>query len=958
MSGARSFLDDLAEKLLVDFSGNLEGVSIVFPNRRAGLFFTRALAGRISNPIWSPAILSFEDFIYSLTDKTPSDNLSLLLDLYDVFVKKSGFKESFDRFYYWGDMLLKDFNEIDKNLIRVEALFTTLKNLKEIDAQFAFMSQEERDAIRRFWGSALEKKSIHKDSFLQFWSTLYPVYISYKEVLKKSGMAYSGMIYRDLCTDIKKGQFKWTKGNVIFAGFNAFSPSEELIVKWFIESSHGSIFWDIDAYYFNNKDHEAGSFFRQYYNDQIFRKSFPSKIPDFFKEKDKHIHTIASSQYSGQAKIAGNLVRNIIAEQGVNSLDNTVVVFPDESLLPQVLYSLPDNLDKINITMGYQLNNSAFFSLFDNLLDLQETIRMGKNKSWFYHKHVINILNHHFVSGIAGEICTSLIGMIEKNNMTLISSDLFNEEALISEIFNPLAGQNLFDYLIQILIKIRGSFDTIDEEKYFFEKEFSIVFYKLLNRLKEIFAEKNITITPEILKRILKYYAQLEKIPFSGEPLEGLQMMGLMETRNLDFKNVIILCVNEGQLPNTGSMNSFIPYNVRKAFGLPNTDSQDSIYSYLFYRLIQRSKNVYLVYNTEESSVRQSEPSRYIYQLKFESGFDIQPHWLSLDIAVTNRSPIVISKDNFVMKRLQRYCLKDKFKFSPSSLNVYLSCPLNFYYRYVLDIVEEMEVSEDLDPAKFGNILHNTMDHLYRPYIGKMIVPEYIENIKKHIDDSIRKSFSKYYGQKNELDFQFEGKNILGREIIKNYINKILEKDKNQGPFEIVGLEKRYSYDFPMKINGVPVQVGLKGIIDRIDTKDGITRIIDYKSGRDESSFKDIPGLFDNTDDKRNKAIFQAFFYALLFIKNNPEMAGGPIISGLYNFRELYNKDFDIRIKLKRRGFDGFVDNILVYMDEYEEHLTNLISEIFDSNVPFKHRDDKDSCMYCEGLGMPSDMDG
>jgi hypothetical protein len=590
-------------------------------------------------------------------------------------------------------------------------------------------------------------------------------------------------------------------------------------------------------------------------------------------------------------------------------------------------------------------------------LDLQETTRTGKNKSWFYHKYVLNILNHHFVSGIAGEACTSLIGMIEKNNMTLISSDLFNVEALVSEVFNPTAGQNLFDYLIQILIKIRGSFDTINEEKYFFEKEFSIVFYKLLNRLKEIFKEKDITITPAILKRILKYYVQLEKIPFSGEPLEGLQMMGLMETRNLDFKNVIILCANEGQLPNTGPMNSFIPYNVRNAFGLPNTDSQDSIYSYLFYRLIQRSKNVFLVYNTEESSVRQSEPSRYIYQLKFESGFDIQPHWLSLDIAVTNRSPIVIKKDNFVMNRLQRYCQKDKHKLSPSALNLYLSCPLNFYYKYVLDIKEEKEVSEDLDAAKFGNILHNTMDHLYRPYIGKMIYPENIDTIKKQIDGSIRKSFSKYYGQKNELDFQFEGKNILGREIIKNYIIKILEKDKNQAPFEIIGLEKRYSYDFPMKINGAHDQVGLKGIIDRIDKKDGIIRIIDYKSGRDESSFNGIPGLFDKTNDKRNKAILQTFFYALLFIRNNPEMAEGPIVSGLYNFRELYDKNFDIRIKLKGRGNDGFVDNIIPFMEEYEQHLINLISEIFDQDIPFKHRDDKDSCMYCEGLGMPSDLD-
>jgi hypothetical protein len=956
MTAHRSFLVELVEKLLEEFSGNLEGLSVIFPNRRAGLFFTRALSERIDNPIWSPSIVSLEDFIYEISSKRPSDNLSLLLDLYEIFTDKTGFKETFDRFYFWGEMLLRDFNEIDKNLIRAETLFTTLRNLKEIDIQFDFMSPEEKEAIKRFWGNALQQETNHKGSFIQFWQTLYPVYTTFRKQLETSGMAYSGMIYKRLSTDIWRSNFKWEKGKVIFAGFNALLPSEERIIKWFVESSNANIYWDLDQYYFKNKTHEAGFFLRQYYQDKVFRPTFSNKHTENFYKGKKQIHTIASSQYSGQARIAGNIIQQLLWKQGADRMQNTVVVFPDESLLPQVMYALPDNLGKINITMGYSLSNSSFYSLFENLLDLQEKARIGNDKIWYYHRHVLHILNHHFISGIIGEIGTALVEKIEDNNMIQISSDFLAQSPLLSNIFHSEEKQDLFAYLMHILVQVRESFESYEEESYFFEKEFSIVFYKLLGRLKDILADKNIVITPSILKRVLKYYSQFEKIPFSGEPLEGLQMMGLMETRNLDFENVIILCANEGQLPGGGALNSFIPYNVRKAFGLPNIDTQDAIYSYLFYRLIQRASNIYLIYNTEVSSNRQSEPSRYLYQLELESGIDIYQHWLSLDIAVTNKTPIIITKSEYILDRLRRYTQDDTHRFSPSSLNTYLYCPLNFYYRYVLDIAEETEVSEDLDASKFGNILHHTLDVLYRPYLNKTITPEIIRNIKKNIDASIKRSFARYYGHERDMEFRYEGKNILGKEIIKDYVIKILEYDRLQTPFEILGLEKKLYHDFPMDLHGIPVKVGLKGIIDRIDRKDGLIRIIDYKSGKDESTFMDIPGLFDRVDDKRNKAIFQTFFYALLYVRNNPECIKMPVLSGLYNVQELYNTDFDLRIKIKNGREKNALDNVLPYLEEFENHLAALILEIYDPEIPFRHRQDKDECMYCESLGMPSDL--
>jgi hypothetical protein len=342
--------------------------------------------------------------------------------------------------------------------------------------------------------------------------------------------------------------------------------------------------------------------------------------------------------------------------------------------------------------------------------------------------------------------------------------------------------------------------------------------------------------------------------------------------------------------------------------------------------------------------------------LKLESDIDIHQSWLSLDIAISKKVPIIITKNRYILEKLKRYTQDEKYRFSPSSLNTYLYCPLNFYYKYVLDIAEETEVSEDLDASKFGNILHNTMDVLYRPYLGRTISPEIINQIRKHIDTSIKKSFAKYYGHESDLDFQYEGKNILGQEIIKNYIGKILEYDKLQTPFEILGLEKKLSYDLPIQINGNLVKIGLKGIIDRIDKKEGTIRIIDYKSGKDESTFKNISGLFDRNDDNRNKAIFQTFFYALLYIKNHPECVNAPILSGLYNLKELYNEDFDLRVKLKGGRDKSTLDNIIPYMEEYEHHLKDLILEIFDPAIPFKHRADKKDCIYCDSLGMPNDL--
>lgn len=953
-----SFLSELADSLFQAYGEKLEEVSIIFPNRRAGLFFTRALSIRINKPVWSPSIFSFEDFIFSISSLNEADNLSLLLDLYEVFKLKSDFKESFDKFYFWGDMLLKDFNEIDNHLVVAKDLYVSLKNLKEIDIQFNYMSEEQIQAMESFWSHALNHPSEQKKAFLKFWQSLYPIYSDFKKNLFKSGAGYQGMIYRELLERMQSQNFSWKGGPVIFVGFNALSATEEAIVKWFSDKGLGQIIWDLDQYYFNNPKHEAGMFLRKYYQDPELKKSFPSIIPDNFKKVSKNFYSIASGQYCGQAKIAGNIIHDLKEDQGTPGIDNTVVVISDETLLSQVLYALPEGIEKFNVTMGYPISSSSFYSLIDNILDLHSKVRVSKNGTWYYYKNVLNILNHHLVAGHSKEKIKSIIDYIEKRNIIYIPANLLLRSDLLRVVFKPSTGIDLFNYLIDVLVMVRDCFLSEKEGSYFFEKEFAIVFYKLLTRLKEVFKNKSIEVTPPILKRILKYYSRFEKIPFTGEPLNGLQLMGLIETRNLDFENIIIIGSNEGLLPGTGIQNSFIPHNVRKAFGLPNPDTNGAIYSYLFYRLIQRAKNVYLIYNTEESSNRNAEPSRYIHQLAFESGYTIRPYWLSTDISVSRIPPIVVYKNDSIKERLNRYLVHNKDKqlrITPSSLNKYLLCPLSFYYRYVLDIREKTDISEDLDAAKLGNILHKVMEVLYQPYLGKNVSGQNIVEIKKTIEPALEKGFAAYYGQDDSNKFQFEGKNILGKEIVSKYVRKILNRDLQLGSFKIIALEKNLELDFPMEINGNRFNVAMKGIIDRIDRVNGTIRIVDYKTGKDESHFKSIQSLFDTSDDKRNKAVFQTFIYSLLYLNNFP--SSNPVQACLYNSRELYQKEFDPRIKIKESRSKLPIEDIRPYMEEFLKFFKVLIREIFDSEIPFKHRDTQDSCIYCESMGMPSDIE-
>jgi hypothetical protein len=958
----KGFLQELAERITVEFAGELERLWMVFPNRRAGLFFTRALAQEITRPIWSPTVLSFEDFVYKFSDHTLSDRMTLMLDLYEVYRKVSPIRESFDNFYFWGEMLLKDFDELDKYLINADDLFISLKNLKEIDARFQFFSDEQKEAMESFWSAALGKPSENKKNFIAFWQSLRPIYHGFNEKLRKHKAGYQGMIYRHVWEKMKSDKITWGEDPVIFAGFNALTVVEENIIRWFIKGKKGRVYWDLDSYYFDDPAHEAGYFLRKYYNDTDFRRFFPKEVPDLFHDSGKEIRVISASQYPGQVHIAGNIIQEIKTAEENPGLEDTVMVLPDESLLPALLYALPDDIGKINITMGYPVTNSSFYNLFEQLIELQEKARRGKSRTWFNHANMINILNHPFVFPMDPDSCRAWVDRIHRNNMIYIPADFFSDLDGLRDLFKVVAEpKDLFDYLMDVLVRIRSHFSPDETAGHLFEKEFALVIYQFFNRLKETFLSRDIDLSFSLIRKIVRSYARNEKIPFTGEPLEGLQIMGLLETRNLDFKNVIMVNVNEGFFPRRSVQSSFIPHNVRRAFLLPTPEHQDAIYSYLFYRLIQRAKNIFLIHNSEDAYNRNAEPSRYIYQLEFESGIPVYHQSLANDISIESRSPVVIYKDDFILKRMARYFSQhpeNPKKLTPSKLNHYLSCPITFCYRYVYDVEEKQEVTEDLDAAKFGQILHKVMEKLYQPYQDQMITRERFREIRQGIGKALTDGFSVYHGiDKNQKDFRFEGKNLLGREIVQKYVRKILDIDESQAPFRIHGLEVPCQMEFPIFSQGKQMKVSFRGIIDRVDRKDENMRIIDYKSGRDLSTFQSVNGLFDRSDKNRNKAVFQTFLYALMYMDQHQD-TDIPVISGLYNFKELHDDQFDVRIKIKNRNNSSTepITDIRPMLDEFRTHLTGLIQEIFDPAVPFQHPADLKDCIYCRTLGGPSEF--
>jgi len=941
----KPFLEELAEDILRRFGSDAGTLAVVFPNRRAGLFFRKYLSSKISSPLWAPEIMSIDDFILRSSDLQPADRITLVFELYEVYREALHSDEDFDRFYYWGEALLNDFDEIDKYLANAETLFRDLSMQKEIELQYDYLSEEQKEAVISFWSAFRTRLARHQEDFLRIWRALHGIYAQFRSALKSKGLAYPGMIYRQ-AAESPQQLIPQNTSRIIFAGLNALTAAEEVIIRKLIADGKAELAWDVDAYYMDNPRHEAGAFLRKYRRDAVFAATFPEFMPGLISGNAKRkISAYGVGSKSGQAKKTAEIIEELASAQDWNPQE-TAVILPDESMLFPMLNSLPENVDRINITMGYPLKDTPAYYFAESLIELHINARKTDGEPSYHHADLSNVARHAWFAAFNPAEAAAILSQIESDNLIYIPAQDCPRRQEYPNIFEKTPGHAA---MLELIIR---TFDYIEAQDIpDVEKEYLVYQRKHIARLKELTGEKQISL--KTLLRLFRQSAATVKIPFSGEPLNGLQVMGALEARNLDFRHIFILSFNEGAYPRTATPHSFLPFNLRKGYGLPTFQYQDSIYSYNFFRLLQRSENVYLFYNTAGENGG-GEMSRFLYQLIYESPFELRHFIVSGNVNIQSAEPPVIDKTPVVMDKLSRYIIPESgYALTPSAINIYLHCRLRFYFRYVADLYEPDDVKEEIDPILFGNLLHRAMEYLYKDFelTGREVTPIEAALLKEKAAEAVGDAFNKEFGAKDGRKFEPAGRNAVIAAIINKMAVRIVENDETYAPFKVLALEDRKKFRGKIHIqlpSGNRYQAAVRGIVDRIDQKNNTVRIIDYKTGKDDKKIESVESLLDRDHPKRNKAAMQTFLYALIYKQKHGD-AGLRIMPGIFNIRELFAKDFDYRLRIKNEDGGDYqpINDASPYLKTFEDRLREVLQEMFNPSVPFDHTADKRKCLYC-----------
>ncbi|HUX55731.1 MAG TPA: PD-(D/E)XK nuclease family protein [Bacteroidales bacterium] len=954
------FLEQIAESLHSEFGNTLNRHCLVFPNRRAGLYFLKYLAAGIEKPVWVPSIFTINEFFRSYSSLQPAGNEILLFELYKVYRKLKKSPESFDDFYFWGDMLLNDFDDVDKYLVDASLLFRNVQDIKTIDQQFGGLTEEQVEIIKRFWLNFNSGKSTNeKSGFINIWSILNDLYSGFKSILKKQNLAYEGMIFREMAENSDNESLPGTHWEMVhFIGFNALNTCEKVIMTRFKKTGKARFYWDYDnSYIKEGKLNSAGFFLRE--NLKIFGNDMPSGWSyDTMLTAGAPLvrrRVIDTSSDVAQVKLISQLIEELPDLTSGNA-HHTAVVLADENLLMTVLTSLPENIGDINITMGHPIKQTLVYTLVRHLMELQRTAIITDGVIRFSYLHVLGILKHTLVSGLLNESDNEIINEIAKTNLIWVPSDRFNQSEHLLRIFiKPSTPALLSDYFKDIFSLIALSDDKNNDNienrsvQRNIRNEFIYRIVLSINRLETIVNSAEVSFTSDTYMRILDRMLRIQSVPFSGEPLSGVQIMGILETRVLDFKNLIILSVNEGVLPAVSTGSSFIPYSLREAFSLPSLNYQESIYAYHFYRLLQRAENVTFTYNSNSDGLRSGEMSRFLIQMKYEPV--MKPEFIDLNFEIKSHGSIreIIERSEDHMFQLNSQFLeKGKGRIlSPSAINTWLNCRMKFYYRYINRLKEPEKVTTDIDPAMFGNILHEIMRCLYHDLSGKVLTGDMLYSIirdrhmlEKVTNETINEKFNK------GNDSLIGGNELIVRDVLMAYLIRILNTDKSLAPFTILNLEDSFSFIIPTLSNGSEIEVLAGGKVDRIDIVNGVTRVVDYKTGTVADAVNSISDLFTDDRKKDIDGWLQTLLYCEAYLSNKPLTVVRPSV---YKIKKLHGGFLTDKLRLKTDNKSELViDDYELVRGEFMDGLKGLISAIFSKDEPFTMTSDiRGKCSYC-----------
>ncbi len=949
----KAFLYNIAEAFFNKYGQDLYKQTFVFPNRRAGVFFQKYLAEIANEAIFSPNIITIQELFGSLSPLRQADKIDLLVLFYEQYQKISNTSETLDDFLFWGEILLNDFSDVDKYMVDARQLFQNITNLKDMDHDLTYLSEEQIKAIQQFWSNFnIDNTNETKGKFLETWQILLELYNSFRDSLYSKGLAYEGMLFRDVAEKAKKkDELTINHNNLVFVGLNALTPAETTLLEYLKNKNIADFYWDYDTHFVRDNKNRASYWVKE--NETSFPSGleYNKQVKQFSNEK-KNTTLIGVPSGVGQAKIVSQILKDLIEKDQItaeNSGLTTAIVLPDENMLIPVLYSIPEDIEKINVTMGYSLQQSAIASLISSISSMQHNMRNNDKETTVYYKFVLAILNHPLVSKHIGKTGDRLKDYILKNNRVMLSLKELDSNTFLKLIFTPINHwSEASDYLRNVLTTIYNNLtikrsedkeNQNDTRVADIELEFIVQYYKTINRLQDSLHAVN-EMSVESYFRLLKQLSQSISISFQGEPLSGLQVMGILETRALDFENIIILSMNEGVFPLKRPTNSFIPHTLRQGFNLPTYEHQDSTYAYHFYRMISRAKNIYMLYDTRAEDMQSGEVSRYFYQMKYlyDNYFDIEEVMVNYNVSATRIDPVSIEKTPEVMRKLQEFKEGGTKSFSASNINNYLNCPLQFYLTTVEGLSEEDEVQESIEASVFGTIYHAVIQNIYDRYKGQEILPDTLNAIikdKKYVTKLIEEAFAKHYFKQEERVEPLTGYHYLIAEILHDYIKQTLHFDKQFTPFQYIDSEHRFNIQHKASNT---LSVNIKGSIDRIDKHNDTLRVIDYKTGKGDLNFTEIEDMFDPTKRNRKSHILQVFFYALAY-----NYTDTPLSPGIYYLREIFKDNFDPRINHNKTH----INNIEYLMHEFISRLNILIEEIFNPNIPFSQTTNTDICKWC-----------
>ena len=950
-----SFLKLVAADLYKHTEGNLAHTAVVFPNKRAGLFFNEYLAQESDSPIWSPAYVSISELFRSLSPWEVGDPVKLVCELYKIFRRETQSTETLDDFYFWGEMLISDFDDADKNRVDTDKLFSNLQDLRNIMDDYTFIDDEQEEAIRQFFQNfSIERRTALKERFISLWNVLGNIYKGFRESLASQNIAYEGMMYRHVIEHLNVDKLPYEK--YVFVGFNVLNKVEHTLFTQLKDVGKAVFYWDYDEFYMKENrqavTHEAGEFIRRNLRD------FPSPLSgELFKNlsKPKEVHYIASSTENAQARYLPQWIRNNLTTPE----KETAVVLCNEALLQPVLHSLPAEVKHVNITMGFPLSQTPVYSFLIALLELH-THGFNFKSGRYTFQSVVTLLKHPYTRQLTGQAELLEKELTRNNRFYPLPGELGKDEFL-TRLFTPLSGNlNLCIRLSETLQQVAsiyqantsGTEDTDAFNQLYRESLFKA--YTTINRFRTLIEEDELTVQSETFRRLLVKVLSTTNIPFHGEPAIGMQVMGVLETRNLDFRHLVLLSVNEGQLPKSGGDSSFIPYNLRKAFGMTTIEHKIAVYAYYFYRLLQRAERITLIYNTSSDGLNRGEWSRFMLQFLIEWPHPITRQFLEAGQSPQGTSSITVEKTPDVMRQMQSLFdvrANPKAKFSPSALNYYLDCPLKFYYRYVAGLSAPDEVSAEIDSATFGSIFHYAAEHIYKDLTthGKVINKEALETLLRNevkLQDYVDTAFKKLFFNvpQNEKP-EYNGVQLINSAVIARYLKQLLQNDLRYAPFTFIASEMEVDEPIDIQTPKGVIKSRIGGIIDRMDSKDGTLRIVDYKTGGDADTPPHVESLFI-PDKKRSNYVFQTFLYAAIMCRKQPTMKIAPAL--LYIHRAATETYSPVIQMGEPRKPKEAVEDFSKYEKEYRERLQGLLEEIFNPEKSFTQTEIIEKCTYCD----------